>query len=216
MDKPILYSYFRSSCSYRVRIALNLKGVDYETRPIHLVKDGGQQFNKDYFELNPMKQVPLLIHEGFAISQSMAIVEYIDAVWKMGQPLFPADPKMAARVRQICEIVNSGIQPHQNLTAGAELKKQFGIDDAQKVEWWKFWVKRGFEGLEKVVSETAVNFAFGSRVTAADAFIVPQVFNAERFGIDMGEFPILRRIAKNASEHHDFVKAHPSKQPDFE
>ena len=96
------------------------------------------------------------------------------------------------------------------------LKKQFGIDDNQKLEWWKFWVRRGFEGLEKVVSETAVTFAFGSRVTAADAFIVPQIFNAERFGIDMTEFPILKKIGKNAVEHPDFVKAHPSKQPDFE
>ncbi|MCB0393139.1 MAG: maleylacetoacetate isomerase [Bdellovibrionales bacterium] len=214
MQKPILYSYFRSSCSYRVRIALNLKEVKFETRAKHLVK--GENNLEDYKRLNPMGQVPFFVHDGVGIAQSMAIIEYIDQVFSSGQSLFPKSAGDAARVRQICEMINSGIQPHQNLSTGIEMKKWFGIDDEQKTKWWAFWIERGFVAIEKVLEETAGNFAFGDQVTAADAFIVPQVFNAKRFNLDMSKFPLISKVSGNAESLEAFKRAHPSKQPDSE
>jgi len=213
MSKPILYSYFRSSSAYRVRIALNVKGVDYEYRPVHLVNDGGEQNKSDFVDLNPMKQVPFFVHENAKISQSVAIIEYIDTVWDSPR-LLPRDPVGAAKVREIVEIINSGIQPLQNLSTGIELKKRFEITDDQKTAYWKHWIHKGFVALERQLKESSGTHCVGDHITTADLFLVPQVFNAERFEVDMGEFPTIKRVNEHLSKIEEFKKAHPAFQPD--
>ncbi len=215
MERPILYSYFRSSSAYRVRIALHLKGIEFETRSVHLVKEGGEQLRAEYEKLNPMKQVPLFIHKGRAIAQSVAIIEYIDTIWDTTPPrLYPEEAMQASRVRQICEIINSGIQPHQNLRSGVELQKQLGVTEEQRLSWWKFWIERGFQALEKTLVETVGEYSLGNEITAADAFVIPQVYNARRFGIDMDQYPNISKVNANANLLKAFQDAHPDNQPD--
>ena len=214
MSKPILYSYYRSSSAYRVRIALQLKDFEFEFRAVHLVKDGGEQKKSDFVNLNPMAQVPFFVHEKAQIAQSMAIIEYIDRVWESHPKLIPDDPVQAARVRELCEIVNSGIQPLQNLSVLMELKSSFNADEEKRAEWSKYWIRNGLIALDKNLSLTMGKHAVGDTPTAADVFIVPQIYNANRFGVDMSEFPNVSFVVKSALNIDAFQKAHPSMQPD--
>lgn len=208
-----LYSYFRSSASYRVRIALHLKNIEFEYVPIHLLNRGGEHLAEAYKQLNPMAQVPTFVHNGKAIAQSMAILQYIDQIWP--QPsLFPEDPFKKALVLQISEAVNSGIHPVQNLSVLNYLTQELNLSDDQKKGWAKHWIQTGFEKLERLVATTAGNFALGSLLTAADLFIVPQVYNARRFGVDMESFPHLSRLESNCLNLEAFERAHPDNQPD--
>lgn len=210
-----LYSYFRSSASFRVRIGLNLKQIPFEYKPIHLIKDGGIQNTESYKELNPSKQVPTLVHEGKVIGQSVAILEYLDAV-KPEKPLFPKDPFAHAQVLQICEIVNSGTQPYVNLNVLQHLEKSYGFDQAKKDEWAAHWCRLGFESLERILQKTAGKYAFGDTVTAADCFVIPQTFTAKRFHVDANDYPLVGRIAKTCLELPEFIAASPDKQPDYQ
>jgi maleylacetoacetate isomerase/maleylpyruvate isomerase len=209
-----LYNYFRSSASYRVRIALHHKDLAFEYIPVHLVKNGGEQCSPEYRKLNPMMHVPTLIDGDFVLAESMAIFNYLDATSPKA-PMFPADAKLRARTIQICEIVNSGIQPYQNLKVTTDFDKN-GWDIEQRNKWVQKWVVAGLQSLEEVVSKSAGRFAVGGDVTAADAFIVPQLFSARRFKVDTGAYPTLSRIEKTANELPAFKKAHPEAQPDFE
>jgi maleylacetoacetate isomerase len=213
MDQIKLYSYFRSSAAYRVRIALNLKGLKYETIPVHLLSNGGEQNQSPYAAVNPMKQVPSLIHKGKTLGQSVAIIEYLDQIFPTPQ-LYPSDPYLAARVRQVCEIVNSGIHPILNLKLTQELEKRFQMDEQQKAEWMTFWMENGFQAIEKIIFETAKTYSFGDQVTAAELFLVPQIFNARRFKVEMSKFPLLSKIDENCKILLPFIDAHPMKQPD--
>ncbi|XP_012869472.1 PREDICTED: maleylacetoacetate isomerase [Dipodomys ordii] len=170
--KPILYSYFRSSCSWRVRIALALKGINYETVPINLIKDGGQQFSEEFEALNPMKQVPALKIDGIIIGQSLAIIEYLEET-RPTPRLLPQDPKKKASVRMISDLISSGIQPLQNLS----VLKQMG-DNPQP--WAQKVIISGFDALEKILQSTAGKYCVGDEVSMADLCLVPQVANAER------------------------------------
>jgi len=210
-----LYSYYRSSASYRVRIALNLKGIKYEYRPIHLLKNGGEQFSADYRRLNPMSQVPCLIHNDRPIGQSMAICEYLDNITQQPR-LFPLDPFDRAMVMQICEGFNSGIQPLQNTSVTGALEKKYGFTKAQLTEWIQHWNQKGLGGVEDLLKKTAGEYCLGDEVTAADCFLVPQVFSAKRFGVDLTPFPHIRRIEEAANRLEAFQLAQPSRQPDFE
>ncbi len=213
-----LYAYFRSSASYRVRIALALKGLDYDYRPVHLLEAGGQQFTDAYRAVNPLSELPSLVVSAAgggvtAIAQSVAILEYLEEVHP--EPaLLPEGALDRARVRQLVEAVNSSIQPVQNLKVMKKLGADFGIDRPAMFAWARYWIERGFEGLEALLTQTAGRFAFGDAVTLADAVLVPQVYNARRFDCDLDRFPTIARVSAAAEALDAFGAAHPHRQPD--
>ncbi|XP_066178093.1 maleylacetoacetate isomerase isoform X1 [Sylvia atricapilla] len=204
--KPILYSYFRSSCSWRVRIALALKGISYDLVPVNLIKDGGQQFSAEFKALNPMQQVPALQIDGITLSQSLAIINYLEETHPNPR-LLPQDPKKRAQVRMIADHIASGIQPLQNLS----VLKQMG---EKKMEWAQNCITSGFQALEHILQHTAGRYCVGDEVSMADLCLVPQVANAERFKVDMRPYPIITRINKALLELEAFKISHPSQQPD--
>lgn len=212
-DSLVLYSYFRSSASYRVRIALNLKQLSYEYKPIHLINGGGEQYSEEYRRLNPSAELPTLVHNGRAIGQSVAIIQYLDDVF-FQHPLIPQDPYLKAKTLQVCEVVNSGIQPLQNLRVLKKLEQDFSATEEQKNRWIQHWIRLGFESLEKILEPHAGPFAFGARPSMADAFLMPQIYNAHRFQVDMTPFPTLNQIAKSCGDLDAFQRAHPDDQPD--
>lgn len=213
---PKLYGYWRSSCSYRVRIALGLKGIAYETVPVHLLKDGGQQRADAYRARNPMAQVPLLEieHEpGLVVelTQSVAILEYLEE--RFPQPaLLPSCAYLRARVRKCVEIVNSGVQPLQNLSLLGELKR-LGGDAAA---FAKAANERGLAALEAEAESAGGAFMIGDELTLADVMLVPQVYSARRFGVDLAAYPTLASIDARLAELPAFAAAHPDRQPDAE
>ncbi|XP_016075768.1 PREDICTED: maleylacetoacetate isomerase isoform X1 [Miniopterus natalensis] len=206
-QKPILYSYFRSSCSWRVRIALALKGIDYETLPVNLIKDGGQQFSKEFQALNPMKQVPALKIDGITIGQSLAIIEYLEET-RPAPRLLPQDPKKRALVRMISDLIASGIQPLQNLSVLKQVGQENQLTWAQKV------INSGFNALEQILQNTAGKYCVGDEVSMADLCLVPQVANAERFKVDLAPYPTISRINKSLLALEAFQVSHPCRQPD--
>lgn len=209
----ILYSYWRSSCSYRVRMALEYKALPYEVRPVHLVRDGGEQHKDSYRALNPMRQVPYLAHGDRGLAQSMAIVEYLDQVFPQ-QPLFPEDVYDRARVRQLCEMINTGMQPVQNLAVLQELGRRFDQDMDGKADWSRTFLAPGFAALEQVLVQEAGAFCFGDQVTAVDCFLSPQIYNADRFKLDMTPYPTVMRIHAALQALPWVKKAHPAAQVD--
>lgn len=214
-----LYSYFRSSSSWRVRAALELKGLEYAYVPVHLLEGGGQQFSASYSALNPLSEVPcLVVHDpdgavDVALAQSVAILEYLEEVHP-DPPLLPKNPVDRARVRQLVEAVNSSIQPVQNLRVLKKLGADHGFDQAAVAAWGRYWIERGFDGLEQLLSRTAGRHAFGDAVTLADVVLVPQVFNARRFACDLERFPIIARVSDAAEALAPFARARPDAQPD--
>lgn len=214
MSNLKLYSYFRSSTSYRVRIALALKELKYEYLPVHLINNGGEQNSAQYRTLNPIGGVPTLQHDQIIISQSMAIAEYIEEVFKSGQQLFPNSPAAKAKVRQVCELINADIHPLQNLKITQYLEKNLNLTSEAKQTWLDKWIGDGLIALEKTITPSAQNFSFGNEVTLADAFIVPQLFSAKRFNVDCTRFEKLSRIDENCQRLKSFQLAHPLKQID--
>ncbi|XP_015273837.1 PREDICTED: maleylacetoacetate isomerase isoform X2 [Gekko japonicus] len=204
--KPVLYSYFRSSCSWRVRIALALKGIAYDQAPVNLVKDGGQQLSPEFFSVNPMRQVPALKIDGVTLSQSLAIIEYLEET-RPNPRILPQDPKKRAQVRIISDVIASGIQPLQNLS----ILQQVGD---KKLEWAQLCISGGFKALEQILQETSGRYCVGDEVSMADLCLVPQVYNAERYKVDLAPYPTLRRINKALLELEEFQTSHPSRQPD--
>ncbi|XP_075568887.1 maleylacetoacetate isomerase isoform X1 [Pelecanus crispus] len=204
--KPILYGYFRSSCSWRVRIALALKGISYDLVPVNLLNDGGQQFSPEFKEVNPMRQVPALKIDGITLSQSLAIIHYLEDT-RPNPRLLPQDPKKRAQVRMIADHIASGIQPLQNLRVLKEMGEK-------KKEWAQNCISSGFQALEQILQHTAGRYCVGDEVSMADLCLVPQVANAERFEVDMGPYPTISRINKALLELEAFKVSHPSRQPD--
>nr|KAF6386932.1 glutathione S-transferase zeta 1 [Myotis myotis] len=266
--KPILYSYFRSSCSWRVRIvssacvcalwsreplplalrglhegitaclqhkallalskalegeearrtlpccppaptvpALALKSIDYETVPVNLIKDGGQQFSKEFQALNPMKQVPALKIDGITIGQSLAIIEYLEET-RPTPRLLPQDPKKRVLVRMISDLIAGGIQPLQNLS----ILKQVGQEN--QLAWAQKAISSGFNALEQILQSTAGKYCVGDEVSMADLCLVPQVANAERYKVDLTPYPTISRINKALLALEAFQVSHPCRQPD--
>lgn len=208
-----LYSYFRSSASYRVRIALYLKNIHFEYVPVHLVNRGGEQRLTEFLQKNPMGQVPTLEDGDLKLSQSMAILRYLDDLYP-SPALFPIEPRMAAKCIEICEIVNSGIHPIQNLSVLQKLTKDLGMNQNGVSQWAKYWINKGFTGLEQTLQQTAGQFCLGGELSAADLFVVPQVYNARRFKVDMTQFATISRIEQNCLQLEAFQKAEPHTQPD--
>lgn len=205
-DKVVLYSYFRSSASWRVRIALALKEVKYEYKAVHLIKDGGEQNTEEYKKLNPMGLVPSLEIDGHLLTQSLPIIEYLEEKYPQ-PPLLPKDAFGRAQVRALSEIVNSGIQPLQNL----KVLQKYGDG---KEEWARFHIESGLRALEKMLEKTAGTYCYGDEVSMADLCLVPQVYNANRFKVDMTQFPIINRIHDKLTELPAFKAADPARQPD--
>jgi maleylacetoacetate isomerase len=212
MAEFALYSYFRSSASYRVRCALHLKGIKFDYRPVHLLNDGGEQHKSAYRDLNPGREVPTLIHNGRALGQSMAILEYLDEA-ASGPRLFPHDPYQRSLVRQFCENINC-VQPLQNLRTVQFLTNDVGLSETMKQRWLNLWLGQSFETLETLLRKHSGTYCFGETPGAADCFLAPQVFAAQRFTIDLQPYPSVRRIAESLDKHPAFYAAHPSRQPD--
>lgn len=212
-----LYTYFRSSAAYRVRIALNLKGLPYEAVPVHLLRSGGEQLQPAYRAVNPAALIPSLEDEGATLTQSVAIIEYLDETHPP-VPLLPSDPLGRARVRALALTVACDIHPLGNLRVLKYLVHQLKVGDEAKAEWSKHWISEGFTALEAMLagSPSTGRFCHGDTPTLADCCLVPQVFNALRFEVDMTRFPTIARIHAACSELEAFIAAHPSKQPDAE
>lgn len=209
-----LHGYFRSSAAYRVRIALNLKGLRYEQVAVNLVK--GEQRSDGYRRLNPAGLVPTLETDGGErLTQSLAICEYLDECYPE-PPLLPTDAVGRARVRALAALVASEIHPLNNLRVLNYLTGTVGLDEDAKLAWYRHWVAAGFTALEAMLTATAGTgeFCHGDRPTLADICLVPQVFNAERFDCDLTAYPTIRRIAARCNELPAFVDAHPARQPD--
>ena len=209
MSRPALYSYWRSSAAYRVRIALNLKGIDYECRPVHLVRDGGEQRRPEYLAINHQGLVPVLSVDGLVINQSLAIIEYADEGWPE-PPLLPADAIGRARVRSIAMMIACDIHPLNNLRVLNFIRTEFDADPADR--WYAHWVREGFSAAEQLASDG--DFVFGDDVTLADALLVPQVYNARRFKVPLDDFPKLVAISERCSEIPAFRDAAPEAQAD--
>ena len=212
-----LYTYWRSSAAYRARIALNLKNLEYEPRFVHLLRDGGEQFSPEYRALNPQSRVPTLVDDGVAITQSLAIIEYLDE--RFPQPsLMPADPAGRARVRGLAHIIASDVQPLQNTSVARYLRGTLGVNDEQMAAWLREWIGRGLQALEERLAREPQTGAFchGSEPTIADCCLVPQCYAARRFGVDPVEFPTIARIDATCSAVPAFGRAAPERQPDAE
>lgn len=212
MSDFVLYSYFRSSASYRVRIALNLKEIDYDYVAVHLLNDGGEQHKPEYRALNPSREVPTLIHQGKVLAQSVAIFEYLDQIGTKPK-LFPQDPYQASLVRQFCETINC-VQPLQNLRTMQYLKGEMGLPEDKVQTWFGHWLGRAMESLEAQLEKHAGRFCIGDEISAADCFLVPQVFAAHRLGVDLTPYPKVRQMNEVLEKNEAFQKAHPIRQPD--
>jgi maleylacetoacetate isomerase len=209
-----LYSYFRSSAAYRVRIALNLKGLTYDLIPIHLIKDGGVHKSSAYRAVNPQMRVPALtLSTGEVLVQSIAIIEYLDEVYP-APPLLPSDPIERARVRAIGQIIACDIHPLNNLASLNYLKTEFKHDQAAVDRWYTSWIMAGFEAVEAMIGPGP--YAFGNVVTLADLCLVPQVFNARRFKIPLERFPKIVGADAACAQLPAFERARPENQLDAE
>lgn len=214
-DSLKLYSYWRSSACYRVRIALNLKGMEYETLPVHLLRDGGEQHSREFHEVNPQQLIPVLRHGGRLLRQSMAIMEYVDETWP-DHPLLPSVARDRQRVRAISQMITCDIHPLANLRVLQYLERQFGAGQEQRDDWSRHWIRSGFSALEKVLEDnpSTGSFCEGDVPTIADCCLVPQAYNALRFGIDLAAFPHVARITANCLALPEFDAAKPERQPD--
>eukprot|EP00093_Oithona_nana_P006365 06365.XXX_353453_352701_1 [CDS] Oithona nana genome sequencing. len=211
MTKPILYSYWRSSCSWRVRIALELKGIDFDYKPIHLVKNGGEQHMNEYQKVNPMGQVPAFdVGDGKIIVQSLAIMEFLEDFYPETYKLLPKEAFERAKVREISETINAGTQPLQNLS----VINRYSSDPEQRKTWSQFWISKGLKVVEELLVKSSGNFCVGDQITMADCCLVPQIYNANRFEVDMSHFPNITRIMKSLELEKAFISAHPDSQPD--
>jgi len=212
-----LHTYYRSSASYRVRIALNLKGLAHDDAWVHLSKDGGAQFGPAFDALNPQHLLPVLEDDGLVLPQSLAIIEYLDET-RPGVPLLPADAPGRARVRALSQAIAADIHPLNNLRVLKYLSEELGAGPDQKNVWYRHWVKLGLDALERQLAghpQTGV-FCHGDAPGMADCCLVPQLYNARRFACDLDGYPTLLAIEAHCKELAAFRDAGPEAQPDAE
>lgn len=211
-EEYTLYSYWRSSASYRVRIALEVKGIQYEYVPINLVK--GEQQSAEYIAMNPSGLVPALVVangcDSFVLTQSLAMIEYLDEKHPEGPPLLPSDPFLRAKAREIAYAIACDIHPRQNLRVLREIS-----DETQRAQAAKQVIREGLQAVEALLSSpTAVKYCVGEALSIADLVLVPQVYNAIRWGVNMNEFPKISSIHRHLITLDPFKRAHPDVQPD--
>ena len=208
-----LYGYWRSSAAYRVRIALNLKQLSFENLPVHLVKNGGEQHSDSYKALNPAELVPTLVDGELSLNQSLAIIEYLDEMYP--QPaLLPAEPATKAKVRALALDIACDIHPLNNLRVLQYLTGPLALTEQQKQDWILHWLHTGFSALEQRLKASAGQFCFGDEPTLADICLVPQVYNAQRFALDMAAYPTINAVHQHCQQLAAFALASPEQQPD--
>jgi maleylacetoacetate isomerase len=212
-----LYGYFRSSAAFRARIALNLKGIKPELRFVHLLRDGGQQHSADYRAVNPQGLIPALAHDGHLITQSMAIIEYLDEIAPT-PPILPRDAYGRARVREIAYVVGCDIHPVNNLRVGQYLMSRFKLSVDDAASWRRHWIRVGFDALEAMLagSKDTGAWCHGETPTMADILLIPQCANARRETLEIDPWPTIARIEAHALKHPAFDAALPKNQPDAE
>lgn len=205
-----LYNYFRSSASYRVRIALNIKLLDYNLKDIHLVNHGGEQHFPDYRALNPQEHVPTLLENELVLTQSLAIIEYLEE--KYPNPfLLPKEINDRALVRSLSQVIACDIHPINNLSVLNFLKERFNLSDEQKQQWYAHWVKKGLIAYEALLKKHNCSglFSFGDTFTMADCCLIPQLYNANRFSVDIDDLLLLQKINNNAMQLPAVINAAP-------
>ncbi len=208
-----LYGYWRSSAAYRVRIALNLKQLTFEHLPVHLLKNGGEQHSAGYKLLNPAELVPVLVDGDTSLNQSLAIIEYLDEMYP--QPAFlPPDAAAKAKVRALALDIACDIHPLNNLRVWQYLTGPLALSEQQKLDWITHWLHTGFMALEQRLNQSAGQFCFGDEVTLADICLVPQVYNAQRFALDMTAYPRIGAVYHHCQQLAAFALAAPEQQPD--
>ena len=206
-----LYTFFRSSAAYRVRIALSLKEVEYESVFLNLPK--GDHRQPDFTATNPHRTIPVIDDDGVVLMQSLAIIEYLDS--RFPDPrLIPVDPVARARVQAFAQVIACEIHPLNNLRVLSHLRTELGLDEARVKKWVQHWIGESFRSLEALLAESAGRCCFGDDVTIADVFLVPQMYNARRFDCDLAPFPTVVRVADSLRALPAFARAAPENQPD--
>lgn len=212
-----LYGYWRSSASYRVRIALALKGIAYTPQAIHLVRDGGEQHQAHFRQLNPQGLIPVYQDEHGVFSQSQAIIDYLEQ--RHPEPaLLPDDPVKQAHVRALSQIIACEIHPLDNLKVLTYLTHELGVSDEEKKQWYQHWIGEGFRALEAQVGQIlrGMTFSMGRRAGYFEAFLIPQMYNARRFDCPLNDYPQLLALDAACNELPEFIQAQPEQQPDAE
>ncbi|MBE5317396.1 MAG: maleylacetoacetate isomerase [Xanthomonadales bacterium] len=210
-----LYSYWRSSAAYRVRIALHLKGLAYAQRPVHLLNNGGEQRSAEFRSINPQALVPVLLDGERAIRQSLAIIEYLDEAFP-AVPLLPAMARDRARVRSLAQLIACDVHPLANLRVQQYLERELGVDQAAREAWSRHWIAEGLAAFEALVCDnpSTGEFCEGEMPSLADCCLIPQIYNARRLHMDLSPFPTLLRIEGNCLALQGFQQAAPERQPD--
>jgi maleylacetoacetate isomerase len=213
-----LYSYFRSSAAYRVRIALEVKGLAYEYVAKHFRRNGGEHRKPDYLAVNPQGLIPALEDDGAVVTQSLAIIEYLEEAYPKTPRLLPASPADRARVRAMAQAIACDVHPLNNLRVLEYLKSQMGQSEDATNLWYRHWIAEGFRALEQSIGKHTGDggHCFGETVTVADVCLVPQVYNARRFAVDLAPYPVLVRLSESLESLPAFAKARPEAQPDAE
>ncbi|MCW8999830.1 MAG: maleylacetoacetate isomerase, partial [Kangiellaceae bacterium] len=203
-----LYGYWRSTAAYRVRIALNLKQVSYSQESVHLVKDGGEQHKPEYRSINPQSLVPTLIDDGISIGQSIAILEYLEEKYPKPR-LLPQDIKSRALVRQLCQVIACDVHPLNNLRVLQYLQNNLEVADEEKTKWYHHWIDKGLSAYESILEKQDIcgPYSLGEELSLADACLIPQIYNANRFGFPMEKYSRLVEINENCMELERFQNA---------
>ncbi len=214
-ESLLLYGYWRSSAAYRVRIALNLKGLAYESVPVHLMRDGGEQHLPEFAHTNPQKLIPVLQHGSRMIRQSLAIIEYLDETWSE-IPVLPMTPRARARARALAMLVACDIHPLNNLRVMQYLEREFNVPQSGRDVWMRHWIVEGLRAFETLLVDDLARGAFceGDTPGIADCCLIPQLYNARRFGVDLALFPTVLRIEEECQALPEFAAARPESQPD--
>ena len=208
-----LYGYWRSTAAYRVRIALHLKGIDFDSISVHLVKNRGEQHKNDYVAINPNQLVPTLVDGDFSLNQSLAIIDYIEAT-KPGLSLYPNDTQARAKIQALSLDIACEIHPLNNLRVQQYLANDLGLENEAKSAWINHWMTIGFNAVEKQLIQTAGCYCFKDQITVADICLVAQVYNANRFNVDMSAYPYINRVIDNCNKLEAFQLALPENQVD--
>lgn len=210
-----LYSYFRSSAAFRVRIALNLKGLSYDTQAVHLLKQGGEQHSAEYAAINPSELVPTLLDQQNVLTQSLSILEYLEEAYPK-TALLPQNLQQRAQIRAFAQYIACEIHPLNNLRVLQYLEQTLAVSNSEKTAWYQHWIKLGFHSLEQQLQHSNGKYCFGEQASFADCCLIPQVYNAKRFQIDLTEYPKIQSIYTHCMQLAAFQQAAPEQQADWE